>query len=281
MARHDGSPCHPPLVLECVVNVSEGRDQAVLDRLAAATGPALLDLHTDPHHHRSVFTLVGAEAPRALTEAALATLDLRSHEGVHPRLGVVDVVPFVALDGSSPGDALAARDDFARWLAHQHAVPCFLYGPERTLPEVRRRAFRDLPPDLGPSVPHPTAGATAVGQRGLLVAYNLWVSGVTETSVRALAAAVRTTEIRTLGLAVGDRWQVSMNLVEPMAAGPAEAFDRVAALAGEHGARVEGAELVGLVPASVLARTPQRRWPELDLAPDRTIEARLERAGLR
>jgi glutamate formiminotransferase len=268
-------------VLECVVNVSEGRDQAVLDRLAAVAGSALLDLHADPHHHRSVFTLVGTEAPRALTEAALSALDLRSHGGVHPRLGVVDVVPFVALDGSSAGDALAARDDFARWLAHQHGVPCFLYGPERSLPEVRRRAFRDLSPDLGPRAPHPSAGATAVGQREVLVAYNVWVSGVTATSVRALATAVRTLEIRTLGLAVGDRWQISMNLVAPAVAGPAEAHDRVAALAGEHGAHVEGAELVGLVPAAVLARIPPHRFRELDLGPDRTIEARLEAAGLR
>lgn len=281
MARQGGSPCHPPLVLECVVNVSEGRDRAVVDRLAAAAGSALLDLHTDPHHHRSVLTLVGLDAPRAVTDAALSLLDLRAHEGAHPRLGVVDVVPFVALEGSSAGDALAARDDFARWLAHHHGVPCFLYGPERSLPEVRRRAFQDLPPDLGPSVPHPTAGATAVGQRGVLVAYNVWVGDVTTESVRALARAVRTREIRTLGLAVGDRWQISMNLVEPATTGPAEAYDRVGALAGPHGARVEGAELVGLVPASVLARTPQRRWTELDLGPDRTIEARLERAGLR
>ena len=267
-------------MLECVVNISEGRDPEVVAAIARAAGPELLDQHTDPHHHRSVFTVVGTEAPRALTEAALSAIDLRTHQGVHPRLGVVDVVPFVALEGSAAGDALAARDDFARWLAHEHGVPCFLYGPERSLPEVRRRAFRDLPPDLGPDAPHPAAGATAVGARELLVAYNVWVSGVTATSVRALADAVRTPEIRTLGLAVGGRWQVSMNLVEPATAGPAEAYDRVVALAGEHGARVEGAELVGLVPAGVLAPIPPHRWAELDLDPDRTIEARLTRAGL-
>ncbi|MFP5254760.1 MAG: hypothetical protein ACLGI8_02805 [Acidimicrobiia bacterium] len=267
-------------MLECVVNVSEGWDGDVIDALAAAAGPGLLDVHADPHHHRSVFTMVGVDAPRALATAALAAVDLTGHVGAHPRLGAVDVVPFVALTGSSPGDALAARDDFARWLAHEHQVPCFLYGPERTLPEVRRRAFRDLAPDLGPGEPHPRAGATAVGRRGVLVAYNVWVDGVTDSSVRSLAAAVRSSEVRALGLAVGERWQVSMNLVEPQVIGPDVAYDRVAALAAEHGAAVQGAELVGLVPQAVLEAVPRHRWAELDLGPERTLEARLEAAGL-
>lgn len=264
-------------MLECVVNVSEGRDAAVIEALAGAAGPGLLDVHVDPHHHRSVFTLIGVEAPRALATAAVAALDLDRHTGVHPRLGTVDVVPFVALPGSSPDEARHARDDFARWMADEHQVPCFLYGPERSLPDVRRRAFRGLSPDLGPAAPHPRAGATAVGHRGLLVAYNVWVGGVTAETVRALAAAVRSPAIRALGLPVGDRWQISMNLVDPVAVGPAAAFDRVAALAPGHGAAVEGAELVGLVPAAVLAAAPRHRWAELDLAPERTIEARLER----
>ncbi len=268
-------------MLECVVNVSEGRDEAVIGALADAAGADLLDVHTDPHHHRSVFTMVGVEAPRALATAALAAVDLAGHVGVHPRLGVVDVVPFVALEGSSVGDALAARDDFARWLAHEHGVPCFLYGPERTLPEVRRRAFRELAPDLGPRSPHPRAGATAVGQRPVLVAYNVWVGATDGAAVLALAASVRTAEIRTLGLAVGDRWQVSMNLVDPASAGPADAYDRVAHLAPEHGVEVEGAELVGLLPDDVLRTIPAQRWAELDLGADRTIEARLEQAGMR
>ena len=268
-------------MLECVVNISEGRDADVLDALRAAAGPELLDVHTDPHHHRSVFTVIGTEAPRSLATAALAAVDLAGHVGVHPRLGVVDVVPFVALEGSSVGDALAARDDFARWLAHEHDVPCFLYGPERTLPEVRRGAFRELRPDLGPSAPHPRVGATAVGQRPVLVAYNVWVRGDDDASVVALAAAVRAPGIRTLGLAVGDRWQVSMNLVDPAGAGPGDAYDRVAELAAQHGVEVEGAELVGLLPAATLEAVPQHRWAELDLGPERTIEARLEQAGLR
>lgn len=263
-------------VLECVVNLSEGRDPVRLAALAAAAGDDLLDLHHDPHHHRSVLTLLGEDAPRALAEAAVAQLDLADHDGVHPRLGVVDVVPFVALAGSTSDDALAARDAFSRWFADVHGVPCFRYGPERTLPDVRRRAFRDLEPDTGPERPHPSAGACAVGARDLLVAYNAWLVEDDLDGARAVAADVRGDGVRTLGLQVGARVQVSMNLIAPAEVGPAVAYDRVAAAAAARGLHVDGAELVGLVPAAVLAAVPRGRWAELDLAEDRTIEARVD-----
>jgi glutamate formiminotransferase len=239
----------------------------------------VLDVHRDAHHHRTVLTLAGADAVRAVAARAVEALDLRGHDGVHPRLGVVDVVPFVALAGSTAADALAARDAFAAWFASRHGVPCFLYGPERTLPEVRRHAFRGLPPDVGPAAPHVTAGATAVGQRGVLVAYNVWLSGTDLATAVRLAGQVRRRGIRALGLAVGDRHQVSMNLIDPAAVGPAAAFDAVARAAAGV-AEVSGAELVGLLPRAVLDAVPTHRWAELDLAADRTIEARLEAAGL-
>jgi glutamate formiminotransferase len=257
-------------MLECVVNVSEGRDQVVLDELAAACGPDLLDRHVDADHHRSVFTLVGEDAPRALAAAAVARLDLRTHTGVHPRLGVVDVVPFVPLAGATLGDAVAARDAFARWAGAELAMPCFRYGPERTLPDVRRRAFVDLHPDTGPATPHPSAGAVCVGARAFLVAYNVWLAEPDVDRARAVAAAVRSPAVRALGLRCGARVQVSMNLVDPEAVGPAAAFDAVAARVP-----VADAELVGLVPAVVLAAVPPARYAELDLSADRTIEARL------
>lgn len=268
-------------VLECVINVSEGRDLGRIRRIGACAEGQLLDVHSDPHHNRSVLTVVGIDAARAVAATAVAEIDLRHHAGAHPRLGAVDVVPFVALDGSTTADALAARDEFATWFAEAHGVPCFLYGPERTLPEVRRGAFGALAPDTGPGAPHPTAGASAVGQRALLVAYNVWVEARDRPAVRALADAVRAPGIRTLGLAVGDRWQVSMNLIDPRAAGPAAAYDRVVAAAPAAGAVVTGAELVGLVPDAVLRAVPESRWPELDLSAERTIEARLEELGLR
>lgn len=257
-------------MLECVVNVSEGRDAEVLAALVGAAGDDLLDVHVDPHHHRAVLTVVGETAPRRVAEAAVTGIDLRRHHGAHPRLGALDVVPFVALRGSTPADAVAARDRFAAWLGDTLAVPAFTYGPERSLPEVRRRAFTTLAPDHGPWTPHERAGACAVGARLVLVAYNVWLEHPDLGRARAVATAVRGPGIRALGLAVGDRVQVSMNLIDPIAVGPADAHDRVAAAVA-----VAGAELVGLVPAAVLHAVDPTRWAELDLGADRTIEARL------
>jgi glutamate formiminotransferase len=267
------------MVLECVVNIAEGRDDERLARLVECCGADLLDVHRDPHHHRSVFTLVGEEAPRRLAAGAVQLIDLAAHRGVHPRIGVVDVVPFVALDGSTSADALAARDRFCAWAADELMLPCFRYGPERTLPEVRRDAFATLVPDCGPPHPHPTAGACAVGVRPPLVAYNVWVSAPDLPTVRRVAAAVRRPALRTLGLKVGDRFQVSCNLVAPDELGPAEATALVDEAGRSVGALVEGCELVGLVPRSVLDRIDPAEWSRLDLAADRTIEARIRAAG--
>lgn len=263
-------------MLECVVNVSEGRRADVLAQLVASAGPDLLDTHTDADHNRTVFTLVGEDAPRALARAAVELVDLRAHDGVHPRLGVVDVVPFVPLGPATMADALAARDRFLAWLAATLGVPGFAYGPERALPEVRRLAFRGLVPDAGPPAPHPTAGASAVGARPVLVAWNVWLTEPDVDLARRVAKAVRSPHLRALGLPVAGGAQVSMNLVATDVVGPAEAWDRVAELAP-----VDRAELVGLVPRAVLGRTDRRRWAQLDLAEDRSIEYRLAHRAAR
>jgi glutamate formiminotransferase / 5-formyltetrahydrofolate cyclo-ligase len=273
-------------VLACVVNISEGRDARRLDLLAEVVGPALLDLHADAAHHRAVFTLAATEAPRALATRAVELLDIREHMGAHPRSGVVDVVPFVPLDDRSWHDAVAARDAFATWLGTEHEVPCFLYGPERSLPEVRRLAFHDLLPDAGPASPHPTAGATAVGARHPLVAFNVWMASPDLAVAKQVAAAIRGPTIRALGLQVGAATQVSMNLVEPLVTGPREARALVLQHLLTAGASIDRTELVGLVPEAVLRATPAGEWDDLDLSTDRTIEARLarrsaEEAGLR
>ena len=258
---------HP--VLECVINVSTSTwDQQV---------PALLDVHSDAHHNRTVLTLAGQGVEQAafdVVAAAVEQIDLRTHRGVHPRLGVADVVPFVPLTGSTMDDAIAARNRVARRIAEELEVPCFLYGPERTLPDIRRNAFTSLEPDIGPAEPHPTAGACCLGARDVLVAYNLWISG-SVYDARRIASAVRSTALRTLGLDVGGHAQVSCNLVRPTELGPGEAFDLVAA----H-AEIVRAELVGLLPRAVLAAIPPDRWELLDVDESKTIEARLARAGL-
>ena len=262
-------------MLECVINVSEGRDAACLAALADAAEPALLDIHADADHHRAVFTLGGDDevvwrGSTALARAAVSLLDLAPHQGVHPRFGVLDVVPWVDLEaGDVTPRALHWRGRFADWAGAELGVPCFLYGPERSLPDVRRQAWHLLLPDVGPDRPHPTAGSCAVGARPVLVAYNVWLADGNGADARRVAAAVRRPGLRTLGLVVGGRPQVSCNLTDPLNLGPLAAYDLVA-----EEAPVAGAELVGLVPEAVLAAVPQRRWEELDLGPDRTIEAR-------
>jgi glutamate formiminotransferase len=268
-------------MLECVVNVSEGCDARRLADLDEVCGHDLLDRHSDCDHHRSVFTLAGEAAVRNLTRACVERLDIAEHQGAHPRLGVVDVAPFVPLAGSTMDDARRARDDFARWASSTFAIPVFVYGPvdsgERQLPDIRRSAFRDLAPDFGPSTPHPTAGAICAGVRDALVAYNVWLNDDVPFDVaRAIARNVRGDGVRTLALRVGSRVQISTNLVEPRRVGPMEAFDRIRTAAESLGARVTHGELVGLLPSEVLERIPRSRWSELDVEESRTIESRLE-----
>lgn len=260
------------VVLECVINVSEGRDRDLIAEFAATVDDCLLDVHVDPDHNRSVFTLVGTQGPRRLARLVTSRLTIGSHVGVHPRLGVLDVVPFVPLADSTMDHAISARDDFARWIAEELAVPAFRYGPERTLPEVRKRAFTAMAPDHGPRTGHPTAGAVCVGARAPLVAWNMWLEGVDIDRTRRLAATLRSDTVRTLGLQVGRFTQVSCNLIAPELTGPDEVHDALST----H-VEIQRCELVGLIPRSVLEAIEESRWEQLDIAIDKTIEQRLER----
>lgn len=271
-------------MLACVVNISEGRDGDILEAVAAAAGYSLLDLHRDPHHNRSVLTLAGpavVTAARSVVTEAVHRIDLATHVGVHPRLGAVDVVPFVPLGQSSMADAVEARDRFAHWASEQLGLACFLYGPSsafspaRSLPELRRLAFNPLIPDVGPSTANSSSGALCVGARPPLVAYNVWLDASASLGLaRDVARTIRSPMVRTLGLNVGGRSQVSMNLIEPTIIGPAYVYDAVALVAP-----VSGAELVGLIPAAALAAIPESRWTELDVGPNRTIESRIDAAS--
>jgi len=258
-------------VLECVINISEGQNDAALAELTQCVNGALLDVHTDPDHNRSVFTLVGTDAPRELTRTAMRVCSLESHDGVHPRIGVVDVVPFVPLQGSTMSDAVVARDDFAHWAAHELGIPVFLYGHERSLPDIRKNAWKTLRPDVGPQEPHLTAGAICAGAREPLVAWNMWLRNVDLAQTRQIAAHVRSAQIRTLGLQVGEFTQVSCNLIAPDTHGPDIAYDLVV----EHTA-IDRCELVGLITRATLETIPSDRWETLDLDDTKTIEWRLE-----
>jgi glutamate formiminotransferase len=279
---------------ECVINISEGRDPAIVGAVASSGADLVLDVHLDPEHHRSVLTLAGpldevADGARSVAAAAVAAVDLTGHSGVHPRLGAVDVVPFVPLTGTGGATAdweavISARDGFADWMGSELGVPCFLYGPERSLPDIRRGAFTEFAPDTGPDRPHPTAGATAVGARGVLIAYNVWISAASSdgpdaagvvTVARKLAARMRGPGLRTLGLEISGGAQVSCNVVDPDRVTLTEVYDAVAAGAAEEACQVTRGELVGLLPDSSLTAVPERRWAELGLRAEDTIGYRM------
>ncbi len=291
---------------ECVINISEGRDPEVIAAVAAAGGACLLDVHSDAEHHRSVLTLGGplhevSSAARRVAAAAVGAIDLTEHRGIHPRLGAVDVVPFVQLDQAdasvAPWEAIiVARDSFASWAGSELGIPCFLYGPERSLPDIRRHAFSTLSPDTGPAAPHPTAGASAVGARRVLIAYNVWIAGpyaggpgtysddapahveVTDVA-RSLAARLRRPGLRTLGLTVDGGAQVSCNVVDHRQVTLTEVFDEVVAGSAEFGCSVTKGELVGLLPQVSLSAVDEGRWVELGLRAEDTIESRIVELG--
>jgi glutamate formiminotransferase len=281
-------------VLECVPNVSEGRDAAALDALARACGPSLLDRHEDPDHHRSVFTLAGpgprdAEtAAAALARGVAATLDLTDHEGVHPRIGMLDVVPFCALDEDHDVAAAAALG-FAEWAVAELELPVFLYDDadplRRSLPELRAEAFVKRVPDLGPHHPHPKLGGVAVGARPPLIAVNCWLDTDDLLVARSIARAVRETDggmpgVRALALALPSQGvaQVSMNLVDLPVTGIEDACTAVRRLAERDDFAVTRVEVVGLMPEAELERCSAlfRRWAKLSAG--QTIEGRLAAA---
>jgi glutamate formiminotransferase len=275
-------------VLECVANVSEGRLTKSIDALAYATGAALLDVHRDRDHNRSVFTIAGSAhetltAVRRLAAAVATTVDLGAHEGVHPRLGALDVVPFVALGDTSHETATGAARAFATWWASAHGVPCFFYDDAdsagRDLPAVRREAFVDRMPDRGPTQPHPLLGATAVGARPVLVALNCVLDGGAVEDAQDIAREARERDggmpgVRALGfwLESRDRPQVSMNLVDLERTGVEKACARIEELARARGHQLREIELVGLIPAAELARCGPEVRAAASLDEQRTIE---------
>lgn len=274
-------------LLESVPNVSEGRRPEVVARLAAAasSGPGvrLLDLSSDPDHNRSVLTLAGEpegllQGLLALYEAALAEIDLTRHQGAHPRIGAVDVVPFVPLGDTPMAAAVAAANRLAPDVARRFGLPVYLYEraarrPERTLladirGNNRRGGFEGLAarladpawaPDFGPAHPHPTAGATVIGARFFLIAFNAVLTTADVSVARAIAGQVRERggglpAVRALGihLASRDLAQVSMNLVDYRRTPILTALRRVEEEAAAMGTGVIETEVIGLIPEAAV-----------------------------
>ena len=288
------------LPLESVPNFSEGRDAATLEALRTALSrPArLLDLHVDEDHNRSVFTLVGDEDELAETlvagvACARDRIDLRRHEGAHPRVGAADVVPIVPIKPEDMGRAKQAALTLADRIGDELSLPVFLYGelaPGRGpaffrtggLEGLRQRVDAgELPPDFGPSSIDERAGAVLVGARGPLIAFNVNLRGEL-SAARAIAATVRERDggfpgVRALGLELprAGLVQVSMNVEDWEAAALHELVARIEAEATVRGAEVVGAELVGLMPggAAAVAAGPALRIDGFDAS--RVLELRL------
>jgi glutamate formiminotransferase len=273
-------------VIECVPNVSEGRRTDLVQRLAgsleAVPGLSVLDVQSDASHNRSVFTLAGdAEAlavgiPK-LFEGAIAAIDLRSHQGEHPRLGAVDVVPFIPIEGVTMEGCVQLAKRVAADVASRFSLPVYLYeeasgNPARkNLEDIRRGEFEGLAakmaqpawaPDYGPATPHPTAGATVIGARMPLIAYNINLATPRLDVAKKIAAAVRMSSgglryVKAMGIPLEDRGivQVSMNLTNYEKTPIFRVFDLVKREAERYGVQVLDSEIVGLVPAAALRQS--------------------------
>jgi glutamate formiminotransferase len=289
------------LPLEAVPNFSEGRDRVTIDAIAEALSrrTQVLDVHSDPDHNRSVFTLVGEDDD--LVDGLLAgiaagrdRIDLRDHEGAHPRIGAADVVPVVALRSEHMERARAAAMELARRVGEELGLPVFLYGELAagrgpaffraggTEGLARRLAAGELRPDFGPAALHPSAGGVMVGARKPLIAFNVDLWGGTVEDARAIASVVRERDggfpgVRALGLDLpgADHVQVSMNIEDWEAAALHEIVARVGAEAAARGIEVAGSELVGLMPAGAAAAAAGATLRIEGFDASRLIETRL------
>ena len=290
------------LPLESVPNFSEGRSRETIDAISAALGrhARLLDVHADPDHNRSVFTLVGDEAQLAAAlvagvEVAREKIDLRFHEGAHPRIGAADVVPIVPV---VPGDRARAHEaarEVGRRIG-ELGLPVFLYEPPARgpafyrrggTPELQRRLDEgELAPDFGPARLDPSAGAVIVGARPPLIAFNVNLRGSIEAA-REIAAVVREAGggfpgVRALGLDLpaAGLVQVSMNVEDWEAAALHEIVARIHSEAAARGMEVMGSELVGLIPAGAVVSAARPALGIAGFEPSRVLELRLLSDGI-
>jgi glutamate formiminotransferase / 5-formyltetrahydrofolate cyclo-ligase len=296
-------------IIECVPNISEGRRAELIERLAEAmrgvAGVRLLDYSSDVSHNRSVFTLAGEAGPLktavlTLFELAVPAIDLRGHQGEHPRLGAIDVVPFVPIEGVSMTDCVRLAKDVAAAVADRFEVPIYLYedaasAPARlNLEDIRRGEFEGLAakmsspewkPDYGPSHPHATAGASVIGARMPLIAYNINLATNRLDVAKQIAAAIRHSSggyrfVKAMGLRLDDRdiVQVSMNLTNFEKTPIFRVFETVKREAARHGVAVLESEIVGLVPSAALVAAAAFYLQLERFSGDQVLENRLRSA---
>jgi len=257
------------MLIQCVPNFSEGRRQdvmqAIVDAAGSVSGCRIADWSSDRDHNRMVVTLVGE--PDAVSQAVLAAatvavqrIDITVHKGVHPRLGVLDVIPIVPLKDIDMATCGQVARNIGREITERLGVPVFLYeygsDDRRALPDVRRKAFVDLLPDYGPTSPHPTAGATVVGARNPLIAYNIVLDVADPAAARTIARELRDggvarfKGVRALGLRLPSRHmtQVSLNIVDGNSAPIGSVFAYVLNRSRELGVNVLESELIGAMP---------------------------------
>lgn len=301
-------------LLEFVPNFSEGRNKALVDAIVkamtAVPGAHLLGEELDPNHNRAVVTLAGtaeamAEAAFQGARAAIAGIDLRVHKGEHKRMGAMDVCPFVPLAGATMADAVATAQAVGRRLGEELGLPVFLYAEacaresRRVLGNFRNKEFEGLTglvgtnpeytPDFGPARMHPSAGATAVGARNFLIAYNVNLATQDVQLAKEIAKAVREKDgglkkVQAMGFFLDDKQlsQVSMNLLDFNVTGIRRVYDEVASRARAAGVEVAESELVGLLPAAAIDGDLARHVKLRDFDPAvQVVEQRLLASGVR
>jgi glutamate formiminotransferase / 5-formyltetrahydrofolate cyclo-ligase len=295
-------------LIECIPNVSEGRRPEVVaamaDAIRASSGARLLDVSSDASHNRSVFTFAGDAAGvelavMALFERAVSEIDLRIQRGEHPRMGAVDVVPFVPIDGATMADCVALAKKVGAAVAERFHIPVYLYEEASTNPlrknleDIRRGEFEGLPaklasdgwaPDFGPNLPHPTAGASAIGARMALVAYNINLATDRLDVAKKIATAIRHSGggfrfVKAAGFKLEERGivQVSMNLTNYEKTPIFRVFETVKREAARYGVSILESEIVGLVPSAALNAAAEFYLQIEGFKADQVLENRLRK----
>ena len=294
-------------IVECILNVSEGRNRHVIEAIGTSLESVkqarLLDVSSDVTHHRTVFTFAAtASAIGAAAYAGIASacrlIDMRTHRGVHPRIGAADVVPFVPIRQVRMDECIGIAHSLGRQVGEQLQVPVYYYGEaaivphHRNLADLRRGQFEGLAerlatpmwaPDAGPPQPHPSAGAIAIGARSRLIAFNIYL-GTRDLGIgRTIASQIRARDggmagVKALGLFIDhrDQVQVSMNLTDPDTTSMQSVFERVERAAQSLGVEVDCSELIGLVSKQDLTEAEARHMRILDFDQRKFLEERLE-----